>query len=71
MDKLTPFEDIMQLLVRLHELNNEGKNDGAEADRIREEMEQFYPKLNTVEIQLLDRISAALYKEKEPCPEQS
>lgn len=57
-----PLKEYTSLLIDLHQLTGEGKNDSPEADAIRDKMDVPYQKLSGSEIQLMNEFSNKLYK---------
>ena len=57
----TNFEKGAQLLVRLHELIEQGEGEGAQADQVRDRMDEVWAKLDEVKLARLDGLSADLY----------
>jgi hypothetical protein len=64
-----PGRAFARLLRQLHALDKEGKNDGEEADAIREQMESLWQTLNATEQERFKELSGDLYSlEREPQP---
>lgn len=57
------LDQYVVLLRKLHQLHKEGKDDLAEADAIRDAMDEVFYELNPSEIELVDKLSIELYKE--------
>lgn len=57
-----PLKEYVCLLIDLHFLDIEGKNDSTEADALRERMDKPYAKLSKAQIELVEKFSIDLYK---------
>jgi tetratricopeptide (TPR) repeat protein len=55
------FREQLELLLRLHLEMNAGRAESMEADRIRDEMDVYWPRLTSSEIEQVEGLSADLY----------
>ena len=53
---------LVELNVQLHQLIKEGKDEGDEGEKIRDELDQYYDGLSEIDQEWLRQFSASLYK---------
>jgi len=53
---------LVELTVQLHQLIKEGKDEGDEGEKIRDELDQYYDGLSEIDQEWLRQFSASLYK---------
>ena len=58
----SPFEQILLKTIALHELDRQGKNEGSEADAIRDSADGLWRRLTESERETARAVSAALQR---------
>jgi hypothetical protein len=53
---------LVELNVQIHQLIKEGKDEGDEGDKIRDELEQYWYSFSEIDQEWLRKFSASLYR---------
>ena len=59
------YKNVIELLIELHDLINEGKCNSEQADIIRDEFDEFYRVIPVEDWEVIESISVLLDKDKQ------